>query len=329
MSNAYLKIAEDILRRSRHPMRPDEILEQAYLQKLVPWHLYGSTQHKTLQARLSEDVAQLSDRSRFFRTAPGLFFLRSLKGDPNIPQVYKTEFHASPRRKELKREAILALHRATFDQYVSDPENVPIEQVKRCLKLGYYIYAHWRDRRLSKEYIPVHSFVVVHRHNEVLRYRRGKFTPYADPLRGKKTIGFGGAVLAADIDILYDSFFGIIGNGISELIYSLGMSRRLAEEVRYGNQLQPQFGSVVSQNRQTDLLNVVLTYPCPENFEPTKSSLSINDLTWIRGSNPGNDLDDYDETSALLFKRRYIEALLTHSACSSDGRDTTKVHQPG
>ena len=52
MSNAYLKLAEAILMECKMPLRSREILDLAYLRSLVPPHLHGPTQEKTLQARL-------------------------------------------------------------------------------------------------------------------------------------------------------------------------------------------------------------------------------------------------------------------------------------
>ena len=39
----------------------------------------------------------------------------------------------------------------------------------------------------------------------------------SDPLFGKRSIGIGGAVLATDVDMLFESLVGIIANGIAEL----------------------------------------------------------------------------------------------------------------
>ena len=74
------------------------------------------------------------------------------------------------------------------------------------------------------DYAPVHSFVVVHRDDQVLSFRSGKFRPQTDPIHGMRSIGFGAAVLATDSDMLYDSFFGIIASAVSDLVYGLGLA---------------------------------------------------------------------------------------------------------
>jgi HB1, ASXL, restriction endonuclease HTH domain len=79
--DAYLQIAESILKIERRPLSARAILAAAYRHGLVPTHLHGNTQHKTLGARISEDIITLHDESLFFRTAPGRFFLREFLTD--------------------------------------------------------------------------------------------------------------------------------------------------------------------------------------------------------------------------------------------------------
>ena len=91
-----------MIRQARRPLSPSEILAQAYVHAVVPAHLFGKTQEKTLQARLSEDISRLRERSLFFRTNRARFFLREFLGEPTIPTVFQTEYLARPRRKDLK-----------------------------------------------------------------------------------------------------------------------------------------------------------------------------------------------------------------------------------
>lgn len=311
LGNAYLDIAERVLLETRRPMTPREILEHAFLRNLMPFHLHGRTQYKTAHARLSEDVSRHLESSRFFRTAPGHFFLRSLKSDPQVPDTYKSIFYAQPRRKELRRDGILAISWRSLSGSQSELDRISIAHIEHCLRDGQYQFSHWRDLQRSQEFTPVYSFVVVHRDKYILSYRCGKFRPQSDPLLGMRSIGFGGAVLSTDVDILYDSFFGIVANGISELVYGLGLPRRLAEDARYGNQVKPRFGMVlVSPKTRLRYLHVVLSYHCPPDFSPTKKALSLNDLRWVFAHNPANNVGQYDQTSRFLFDRDYITEIV-------------------
>ncbi len=78
--DAYLHIAEEVLRLERRPMSARAMLVAAYRHNIVPSHLFGRTQHKTLGARLSKDILERREKSAFFRTAPGRFFLRAHPG---------------------------------------------------------------------------------------------------------------------------------------------------------------------------------------------------------------------------------------------------------
>lgn len=74
--NSYLQIAQAVLQKSRQPLSAREILDAAYRLQLVPEHLFGKTQYKTLQARLSEDLLRNRKKTIFARTGPGRFILR-------------------------------------------------------------------------------------------------------------------------------------------------------------------------------------------------------------------------------------------------------------
>ena len=85
------------------------ILDAAYKAGIVPEHLHGTTQHKTLQARLSEDILHRRSTSQFFRTEPGYFFLTELISDTEIPDKYKEPFPARRRTRDLRKDPILTL----------------------------------------------------------------------------------------------------------------------------------------------------------------------------------------------------------------------------
>jgi hypothetical protein len=87
--DSYLDIAEAVLRAARRPLTPRAIMATAFQSGIVPHHLFGKFQHKTLHARLSEDILHRKLESRFYRTDPGLFFLSDLRSDPGIRDEFK------------------------------------------------------------------------------------------------------------------------------------------------------------------------------------------------------------------------------------------------
>lgn len=144
----------------------------------------------------------------------------------------------------------------------------------------------------------------------VLSYRCGKFSPETDPLRGRRSVGLGGAVYASDRDMLFHDMFGIVASGINELGYGIGLSKELSERARYGNEVRPCLGVLLpSATGRPAVVHVVLAYECPAEFLPSKAALSVNDLRWIDIRNPANTLDDFDETSRLLFATQRVAGI--------------------
>jgi hypothetical protein len=312
VTSSYLNLAEVVLFAARQPLSPKKILDSAFASGLVPTHLYGSRQDKTLHARLSEDIAELGERSRFFRTAPGIFFLRIFLEDPGIPGAYRARWLAPPRRKELKRDAVLTIDTLGLLKGAKR-RTVSIARLREYLHSGRYLYKQWtRGTNAWEDQLPVHSFVVVYRSTHVLTFRCGKFRPESDPLIGLRSVGLGGAVLARDVDILYDSFFGIAGSGINELIYGVGLPRELAERARYQHELRLRLGAISRGKAQhSRALHVVMSYRCPDDFEPAKGALSINDLRWVPAHSPANRLEDFDDTSRLVIRSGFLRRLTT------------------
>src|SRR3954451_24786115 len=98
-----------ILRAERRPLSPRAILAAACRSGLVPPHLFGKTQHKTLQARVSEDIIARREHSPFFRTAPGRFFLREFLADTSISEEFRRPVPTRRRIRELIRGPALAI----------------------------------------------------------------------------------------------------------------------------------------------------------------------------------------------------------------------------
>lgn len=310
MPDAYLNIAETVLGAERRPLRPREIIQLAASAELLPWHLYGPRQDKTMHARLSEDVARNPESSRFYRTAPGVFYLQAMRTDPSTPEAYREQYLAPPRRKELKRQLFFAIKASDLAPLVQ-LRTVEISRLIKLLEGGAYTFKPFRQIKEAGDTILVHSFVVIVQGERVLSFRCGKFFPESDPLYGRRSIGLGAAVASDNYDFLYDSMYGIIESGIGELGYGIGLPRRLAERARYEEQVRPHIAVYLDPDALSPpVLQVVLRYRCPAEFEPSKAALSVNDLRWISAQNPGNDLQDYDETSQHLFQHGWLAELI-------------------
>lgn len=300
-----------VLRSTGVPLRPAEMITLAYANGLVPWHLHGTRQDKTLQARLSEDIARNREHSVFCRTGPGVFFLRESLGRSveKIPAI--TEFYARPRKKELKRDFVLTVRLSDFAHAIQDDVFLPLPELRGLVEGGLYSYRPFAEVSQNDQLIAVHSFVVVFSGVEVLSFRTGKFRPSNDPLYGSRSVGIGGAVFAQDADLLFESMAGVIANGIDELCYGIGLPMRLAERARYENEMLPWLGVLVrSGPTHPNVMHVVMGYSCPPEFSPTKAALSINDLKWVNIARPANTYEQYDDTSKELLSTGQLASLI-------------------
>ena len=307
MSNSYLDIAEEIIRAAKRPMNAREILAQAYIRHSVPFHLHGKTQEKTLQARLSEDISRLREASLFFRTNRAEFFLREFIGAPEIASAYQTEFLARPRRKDLKNERILAFYDRR--RSVDEPKILSKANLDRIFSKGEYRYTTWSELSTGIVAMPVYSFVIFHNDSEILTHEVGRFNADNHPSKGLRSIGFGSVVRAQDGDLLYDAYHGIVRSAINELVYSLGLSRELAREARYEDRIALHCGIASSDPRIGSHFRAVMSYRCPDDFQVSKGSLSLNRLTWVK-PNSTEMLSSFDEPSQILIGSARLTKIL-------------------
>lgn len=149
----------------------------AYLSGVVPHHLHGSTQHKTLGARLSEDILIHRRRSKFFRTRPGRFFLREFIKDRSLPLEYRTPIVAARRKRQLRRKNVAALHRDFLTLQESDCQIHP-GKFADIVKSSAIKYISLDE---PEGLIPIYAYVVVRRGNDLLVHSKGT---YAESRRG-------------------------------------------------------------------------------------------------------------------------------------------------
>lgn len=291
--DAYLQIAEEVLAAERRPLSPRTILSTAYQRGLVPVHLHGRTQHKTLQARIAEDIVSRRESSLFFRTEPGKFFLRRFLTDTSVSDEFRSEFPARRRIRELVRGPALAVDYEDLKK-VAD-RNVPIswKKISRLLNSDHYRYG---DPRTDKHLVFLRSFVCLYRDKSVLSYRAGRYREDRDSFLLRRSIGFSTFVDIDDRTLFNLRDFGIVDSGINATSIDLDLPRPSDETLRakLAYFIWPNESSA-----QSDLLAVV-HFECPRWFEPLKRRLALNDLAWLDMSKPVNDIDDFDPWSKLI-----------------------------
>lgn len=295
--DSYLQVAQAVLRSTRRPMSARAILDVAYKAGVVPTHLYGKTQRKTLQARLSEDILHHRDTSEFYRTEPGQFFLVEFLEDPEIPNEWKIKFPARRRTRDLKRDNTLAVkksflqsrrnHCADFDEFFSSAD---LE--------GALAYLH-PDEMSQQGYCSTWTFSLVVRGDCVLSYRVGRYRDDRDAFAHKRSIGFPGALTVDDTSLFSRDSLGAEECAISVLVQDLDLSLTTFYDEGAST---PEIDSVViveAPDSNFDLV-VVLTWDCPAWFEPTTRRLSLNEPHWLCTSILLNDLDDFEPWSSRV-----------------------------
>jgi hypothetical protein len=295
--DSYLNIAETVLGTARRPLTPHEILDQAYAENMVPSHLYGRTQHKTLGARLSEDILIRRERSAFFRTNPGQFFLRRFLTDVGIPEKYRTPIVARRRERELQRGTTLCLDAADLPAMANSDFEFSVKLILNLIRSNRFHYLDGLERGIAD--VIVWSFVVIARKSNVLTYRIGRYRDGRDSFLRRRSIGFFRPVRDYDRTLFDLKDHGIVSSGVRAASIDLDLPQDAMgdEEYRRRSELSC-FLYHRSKSKTADLL-ALIRFECPDWFEPTKRRLAINDLQWLDLKTPVNYIDDFDPWSQL------------------------------
>lgn len=270
-------------------MTPAGILDAAYGAAIVPKHLFGRTQVKTLQARLSEDVLR-SPHSAFFRTEPGYFFLNELVTDPSIPDRYKEKFEARRRTRDLHVAPFLAIDRDYFTACGYDLRHdwhQFLRTAETCNAIHYL-----QNKKDNEAALVVWTFSIVRRGTEVLSYRTGRYRSDVESFANKRTIGFPGVVSFFDCTLFSNGDYGAKENAMGAIVADLDISAVAI----HGERLpEPEHRCTLRVQRDDgqDVLLVVMEWACPTWFEPTTRRLSLNDPRWL-DLRTHNHFDDFE-----------------------------------
>jgi HB1, ASXL, restriction endonuclease HTH domain len=309
--DSYLNIAEAVLVRARRPLSPREILRQAYNDELVPSHLFGKTQHKTLGARLSEDILLRRDRSAFFRTNPGYFFLRKFLADASLPERYRTPIVARRRERELERGAALCFSPEDISDASATDFTISVKFVLKLLRSNRFNYAGGKDR--TPEEIIVWSFVVIVRNTKILTYRIGRYRDGRDSFTQKRSIGFFRPICETDRTLFDLKDHGIVSSGVRAASIDLDFPQNVMGEEEYRARSDLSCFLVHKSISGVTNLLALIRFECPDWFEPTKRRLAINDLQWLDLRTPINYIEDFDPWSQLALSK-LTEHLRRHVA---------------
>lgn len=313
--DAYLEIAVVILRSEKRPLSPRAILAEAYRRGVVPPHLHGKTQHKTLQARVSEDIIIRREHSAFFRTAPGRFFLREFLTNRNLPEEFRRPVPTRRRVRELLRGPALSVDVSVLKKVAKENKTIKPQKIYALLKAERYRYDDPRDKNTNSVFIR--SFVCVRRGPSILTYRLGRYRDDRDTFMSKRSIGFSTLAHIDEHTLFNLGDFGIVESGMraTKLDLDIPAIENIKASLSYFIWSPKAFGAA-------DLL-AVISFECPDWFEPTKRRLALNELAWLDFDTPVNDVEDFDPWSKTV--------LLAHYKASTgfNGKSGSKSSVPG
>ena len=298
--DAYLEIAARVLEKERRPLSPRAILDTAYKRSIVPSHLHGKTQHKTLQARISEDIVERRDHSVFYRTQPGRFFLRKFLADHSLPEEFRVVFPTRRRIRELVRGPALAVEHKVLETIASKNTPISPKKILNALNADQFRYDDPRDR--NDKLVFLRSFVCVYRGDEILSYRVGRYRDDRDSFMARRSIGFSTFVNVEDRTLFNLDTFGIVDAGVQAAKIDLDIPE--VSTIERINARLSYFVWSATNLYSTDLL-AVIGFECPKWFEPLRRRLALNDLCWMDASKPVNNIDDFDPWSRLILLARY------------------------
>lgn len=299
--DSYLDIARTVLQAARRPLSPKAMLDMAYEAGVVPSHLYGRTQHKTLQARLSEDILHHRETSAFYRTEPGQFALKTFLDDPALPQEWKVPFPARRRTRDLKRPHALGVRRSVARAIGT--QMILFDAVFGRAEAEGAVSAMHPDDMYARGYCAVWTFSVVRRADCVLAYRVGRYRDDRDAFADRRSIGFPGALSADDVSLFSHDRLGVVDCATTVLQYDLDLS--LAAFGGAGRRIcasRPAIDGVIAVEGPEGSIDVVvvLSWACPDWFEPTTRRLSLNEPGWLCSRTRLNDMSDFEPWSARV-----------------------------
>ena len=300
--SAYLDIAEKVIAQRRCPMGSHAILKDAYLLDLMPIHLHGETQHKTLQARLSEDILYLNDRSRFVRTEPGKFFLRCLLTDESIPAAFRNPITARRRKPKITPDPVLCVPKHGLQRLSSGFDAYGLSALNELLGVGDLTYLPYKETRL--EHIPVWRFMLFTREEEVLSYRVGKYRSRSDETISTRTLGVTSLVTEYQQTLFNHQDLGILEAGVSALAIDLDFP--LGSDILEAETSGDITMISVGDGEDVEAVLMVIEAGCPSWFEPKSRRLSMNDMKWIPFRVPPKHIEDFDPWTQAVVRQRFV-----------------------
>lgn len=291
---------------ARRPLSARGILKQAYSLEIAPPHLHGKTQHKTLQARLSEDILQRREHSIFFRTKPGQFFLREFLTDASIPAEYRQPIVARRRTRDLFLGPALSVNSRYATSLLQLGEFADAKLVEMIAKSGCYRYID--PKRQNDDDVLLWAVSALTRPGKMLCYRTGRYRDDRDHFAQKRSIAFSTLVSEANHTLFDTQSLGVPDSALFAAAVDLDIPLPEAFSARATFDHFVRFLAWQPEGEAKKSLLAFVEVRAPDWFEPTASRLSLNDLCWLDMTAPPNNWDDFDPPSKVILSYYFNRA---------------------
>ncbi|MBL0372610.1 winged helix-turn-helix domain-containing protein [Rhizobium sp. KVB221] len=306
--SSYLQIAEEVLRMARRPLSAQAILKHAYSLEIAPHHLFGKTQHKTLQARLSEDILQRREHSLFFRTRPGQFFLREFLTDVSIPAEYRQPIVARRRTRDLFLGPALSVSYHYATGLLQKGKFADADLVEKIARSGSYRYID--PKRQDDDDVLLWAVSALTRPGKVLSYRVGRYRDDRDNFAHKRSIAFSTLVSETNHTLFDTTSLGVPDSALFAAAVDLDIPLPEAFSARATFEHLLRFFAWQPDIAHKHSMLAFVEVRAPDWFEPTAARLSLNDLCWLDMSSPPNNWEDFDPWSQTILSYYFPRAAM-------------------
>jgi len=301
--NSYLQLAEAVLRKTNQPLSAPEILEAAYRLQLVPEHLFGKTQHKTLQARLSEDLLRNKEHTTFARTAPGRFVLKSRLG---LEEQSSEEFIAPLRAYQLKKFDVICAERDELESIWKDSENfVPLASVLTAFSKQVPLV----EAETSLQLVHLRLLVSIKSLGRVLTINAQREPSYGQG----RSFGFLGYLKGVDIDLFSREDLGLKEASFRTIQEQTSLPRQVIEKLTRTIELDAiDCLRLLDSSEAQNSVVVLTTFECSQPEEFISYIPAHRSPRWVRLPSDINDVNTLEPLSEKILKSE--EALASMSS---------------
>ena len=300
----YLALAERMISARGIPLTGNQIIDLANEFQLLPYQRY-ETIVKTLQARISEDIAQNKTRSRFIRTGIGTYFLRNLVGKPTIFGEVRWLKDRAPREKPDHPHRILTVPRNVVGR---SRQHLGWEEAARLLEHGIYDY----QSEIKHEHVPVVTAVALKWREEFYSFNVGVHTHF-EGVSGRTSILLRKFLDEFDLDLFETDGTGATSSSIRAAFPVIAEGRRARLETgkltRHEKLHFYQVANLLSCkssvfSEATDCVLLISTIDLSSLYDRpprTHRRLELNQAKWKPAYLLEETLTDADCRPALLF----------------------------